>query len=48
MIGMIEEEGNLNGVKNIHGMKIRAYLLRALSVTLQSGNANLAIHGPEK
>ncbi len=48
MIGMIEEEGNLNGVKNIHGMKIRAYLLRALSVTLHSGNAHLAIHGSQR
>ena len=48
LVGMIEEEGSLNGVKNIHGMPIKAYLLRALSVTLQSGNAHLAIHGSQR
>jgi hypothetical protein len=48
LVGMIEEEGSLNGVKNLHGMKISSYLLRALSVTLQSGNAHLAIHGSQR
>jgi hypothetical protein len=48
LVSMIEEEGNLNGVKNLHGMKIRSYLLRAISVTLQSGNSHLAIHGSQR
>jgi hypothetical protein len=48
LVSMIEEEGNLNGVKNLHGMKIRSYLLRAISVTLQSGNSHLAIRGSQR
>jgi hypothetical protein len=31
LVSMIEEEGNLNGVKNLHGMKIRSiYFVRSL------------------
>jgi len=38
LISKIEEEGKLNGVRHIHGMRIRTYLLRALAFSLQSGN----------
>ena len=48
LISKIEEEGNLNGVRHIHGMRIRTYLMRALSFSLQSGNSYLAIHGSKR
>lgn len=44
----IEEEGGLNGVRHIHGMKIKTFLLRALAFTLQKGNASLAVHGSKR
>ena len=48
LVSKIDEEGKLNGVKSIHGMKIKTYLLRALAFSLQSGNAHLAIHGSQR
>jgi hypothetical protein len=48
LVSKIEDEGSLAGVKEIHGMKIRTFLLRALAFTLQSGNAYLAIHGSKR
>jgi len=48
LVSKIEEEGQLNGIKHIHGYKIKSYLLRVLSFTLQSGNAYLAIHGSKR
>ena len=48
LISKIEEEGKLNGVRHIHGMRIRTYLLRALAFSLQSGNAHIAIHGSKR
>ncbi len=48
LVAKIEEEGALNGVKTIHGFKVRAFLLRALSFNLQSGNAMMAIDGITK
>jgi len=48
LISKIEEEGLLNGVKNINGIKVMTYLLRALSFTLQHGNAMMALDGSKK
>ena len=48
LVAKIEEEGALNGVKTIHGFKVRSFLLRALSFNLQSGNAMMAIDGITK
>ena len=48
LISKIEDEGLLNGVKQINGMKIKTYLYRCLSFTLQNGNASLAIHGSKR
>ena len=44
----IEEEGSLNGVKSIHGIKIKSYLLKALSFSLQYGNGLLVMDGSKK
>jgi len=48
LISKIDEEGKLNGINRIHGMRIKTYLLRALAFSLQSGNASLAIHGSKR
>ena len=48
LVSKIEEEGGLNGVGHIHGMKIKTFLLRALAFTLQNGNADIAIHGSRR
>lgn len=48
LVSKIDEEGKLNGVKSIHGMRIKTYLLRALAFSLQSGNAHLAILGSQR
>ena len=48
LVAEIEEQGALNGVKTIHGFKVRSFLLRALSFNLQSGNAMMAIDGITK
>ena len=48
LVSKIEEEGGLNGVRHIHGMKIKTFLLRALAFTLQKGNADIAIHGSKR
>ena len=48
LVSKIDEEGSLNGIKLIHGMRVKTYLLRALSFTLQHGNALLAIHGSKR
>ena len=43
LVAKIDEEGALNGVKSLHGWKVRSFLLRALSFNLQSGNGMMAI-----
>ena len=48
LVAKIVEEGELNGVMMIHGIKIRSYVLRALSFSLQSGNATMAIQGSKR
>jgi hypothetical protein len=48
LVDKIDEEGKLNGVNQIHGMRIKTFLLRALGFCLQSGNAFLAIHGSKR
>ena len=48
LISKIVEEASLNGVTSIEGMPVRSYTLRALSFSLQSGNALLAIQGSKK
>ena len=48
LISKIDEEGKLNGINRLHGMRIKTYLLRALAFSLQSGNASLAIHGSKR
>jgi hypothetical protein len=48
LVSKIEEEGRLNSVKYLCGMKTRTYLLKCLSFVLQNGNASLAIHGSKR
>jgi hypothetical protein len=48
LVSKIAEEGSLNGVSTIHGIAVKSYLLRALSFSLQSGNALLAIQGSQR
>ena len=48
LVDKIDEEGKLNGVNQIHGMRIKTFLLRAIGFCLQSGNAFLAIHGSKR
>jgi hypothetical protein len=48
LIMKIDEEGKLNGVRHIHGMRIKTFLQRAISFTTQSGNAHLAMHGSKR
>jgi hypothetical protein len=48
LISKIEEEGALNGVRTINGMKIQTYLSRALSFKLQAGNAMVDILGSKR
>ena len=48
LISKIEDEGLLNGVKQINGIKVKTYLYHYLSFTLQNGNAFLAIHGSKR
>jgi hypothetical protein len=48
LVSKIVEEGSLNGVNSIEGMPIKAYTLRALSFSLQSGNSLIAIHGSRR
>ena len=48
LVSRIAEEGELNGIKLMHGMKSNTFLLRALSFSLQYGNAMLAIHGSKR
>jgi hypothetical protein len=48
LVSKIAEEGSLNGVTNIHGIGVKPYLLRAISFSLQSGNALLAIQGSQR
>ena len=48
LIMKIDDEGKLNGVRHIHGMRIKTFLQRAIAFSLQSGNAQLAIHGSKR
>ena len=47
LIMKIDDEGKLNGVRHIHGMRIKTFLQRAIAFSLQSGNAQL-IHGSKR
>jgi hypothetical protein len=48
LIAKIAEEGELNSVKTINGMTVKTYLSRALSFTLQRGNAMVDILGSKR
>ena len=48
LVAKIQEEGNLNGIKVIRGLKISTYLMKALTFSLQSGNGLLAIEGSKR
>jgi hypothetical protein len=45
LVDKIDEEASINGVEKINGFKVKTYLLRALSFSLQQGNALLMAHG---
>ena len=38
-LDLLVGEATANGVKSIYGMDVKTYLLRSVSVTLQSGNS---------
>ncbi len=48
LIDKIQEEGKLNGVPHLHGLKIKTFLSRALAFCLQHSNAHLAIYGSKR
>ena len=45
---MIAEEGALNGINLLHGLKVKTFLLRALSCALRGGNALIDIEGSKR
>jgi len=48
LILKIDEEAALNGISNMHGLKVKTFLYRALNFSLQKGNALIAIDGSRK
>ena len=48
IVAKIQEEGNLNGILNIQGLKIKSYLYKALAFSLQSGNSFIAVEGSKR
>ena len=48
LVNMIAEEGALNRINLLNGLKVKTVLLRALSCALQGGNALIDIEGSKR